>query len=575
MTEQQHQKFLAQRLEFLPASRGLSRLREQFSRPLWVLMTVVGLVLLIACLNVANLLVARAAARQREIAVRLSVGAGRRRLIRQLLTESTLVAAMGGLFGVGVAFWASKALIRMVGSGTDSIGVHFQLNFEVLAFTMAVSLLTGLLFGLAPAYSATRINVTPMLKDAGRGVVLGGTSRMGVHVPLRNALVGIQIAISLMVLVGAGLFIRTLQNLLNQNAGFDRSSVLIANVRAPRDGVKGPLLLNEFREVLRKSAAIPGVRSSSLSTYSLFMGMSWTDPPYIDGVPASGECHLIGVSPKFFETMGIQLSIGREFTERDDEHAPAVAVVNENMARHYFGDVSPLGKHFGWTPRGRQIEIVGVVKDAKWRDLRAGAPPFIYFPYFQWQASPYDDPRDYPGPEAYVQLRTSVDPTGLSKALRQEVASLSGFQTGEIVTQAALVEKTVVTERLLAKLSGFFGVLALILACIGLYGLMSYTVARRTNEIGVRIALGAGRFDIIGMIFREIVLLVVGGLAIGVPAALGCARFIGSFLFGLNPTDAATVASAAALLLAVGGLAGYLPARRASKTDPMIALRYE
>jgi predicted permease len=305
------------------------------------------------------------------------------------------------------------------------------------------------------------------------------------------------------------------------------------------------------------------------------MGMSWTDPPYIGGLLSSGECHLIGVSPNFFETMGIQLSIGREFTERDDERAPAVAVVNENMARHYFGDVSPLGKHFGWTPRARQIEIVGVVKDAKWRDLRSDFPPFIYFPYFQWQASPYDDPKDYPGPEAYMQLRTSVDPAGLSKALRQEVASRSGFQTGEIVTQAALVEKTVVTERLLAKLSGFFGGLALLLACSGLYGLMSYTVARRTNEIGVRVALGAGRFDIIGMVFREILLLVVGGIAIGVPAALACARLIGSFLFRVNPMDAATVVSAAVLLLAVVGLAGYLPARRASRTDPMVALRYE
>jgi predicted permease len=303
--------------------------------------------------------------------------------------------------------------------------------------------------------------------------------------------------------------------------------------------------------------------------------MSWTDPPFIDGARASGECHLIGVSPNFFETMGIQLSLGRQFTERDDEHAPAVAVVNENVARHFFSGVSPLGKHFAWSPRGRQIEIVGVVKDAKWRDLRAGAPPFIYFPYFQWQASPYDDPKDYPGPEVYIQLRTSVDPAGLPKALRQEVASLGGFQTGEITTQSALVEQTVATERLLARLSGFFGVLALILACIGLYGLMSYTVARRTNEIGVRIALGAARFDIVGMVFREILLLVAGGIAIGVPAALACARLIGSFLFGLNPADAATVASAALLLLAVAGLAGYLPARRASRTDPMTALRYE
>ena len=446
----------------------------------------------------------------------------------------------------------------------------------MLAFTIAVSLLTGLLFGLAPAFSATRINLTPMLKEAGRSAALGGASRMGVRVPLRKVLVGIQIALSLMVLLGAGLFIRTLQNLLNQDAGFDRSSVLIANVKSPRSGPKGPLLLNEFREVLHKAAAIPGVRSASLSTFSLFGGMSWTDPPYIDGFASSGECHLMGVSPNFFDTMGIRISIGREFTDRDDERAPAVAVVNESMARHYFGDVSPIGKHFGWTPRGpRQVEIVGVVKDAKWRDLRADSPPFIYFPYFQWQASPYDGPKDYPGPDAYIELRTSVDPGGLSKALRHEVASRSGFLTEKIVTQAALVEQSVATERLLAKLSGFFGVLTLLLACIGLYGLMSYTVARRTNEIGVRIALGAGRFDIIGMVFREIILLVVGGIAIGVPAALACARFIRTFLFGLNPTDAATIASAAVLLQAVCALAGYLPARRASRTDPMVALRYE
>jgi len=304
--------------------------------------------------------------------------------------------------------------------------------------------------------------------------------------------------------------------------------------------------------------------------------MSWTDPPYIDGSPSRGECYLNGVSPSFFETMGIRLSIGRLFTDRDDETAPAVAVVNESMAQRYFGDVSPLGKRFGWTPgTARQIEIVGVVKDAKWRDLRENSVPFIYFPYFQWQASPGNDPKNYPGSDAYLELRTSVEPTGLARALRQEVTAIGGFQAGEMVTQAALIDKSVATERLLAKLTGCFGAVALLLACIGLYGLMSYTVVRRTNEIGVRIALGAGRLDIMGMVLREILLLVVAGIAIGVPAALASARFIGSFLFGLKPTDAVTLASAATLLLAVGGLAGYLPARRASRTDPMVALRYE
>jgi predicted permease len=304
--------------------------------------------------------------------------------------------------------------------------------------------------------------------------------------------------------------------------------------------------------------------------------MSWTDAPYVDGFPSSGECYLLGVSASFFETMGIRLSRGRIFTDRDDENAPAVAVVNESMARHYFGDVLPLGKRFGWTPgTSRQIEIVGVVKDAKWRDLREDSIPFIYFPYFQWQCSSANDPKNYPGAEAYLEVRTSVEPTGLAKALRQEVASIGDLQTGEIVTQAALIDKTVATERLLAKLTGFFGALALLLACIGLYGLMSYTVALRTNEIGVRIALGATRLDIIGLVLREVLLLAVAGIAIGVPAALACAHFIGSFLFGLSPSDAVTVASAAALLLAVAGVAGYLPAHRASGTDPSMALRYD
>src|SRR5215831_775944 len=350
VSEEQHQQFLAQRLEFLPASRGLSRLRDQFSRPLWVLMTVVGLVLLIACLNVANLLLARAAARQREIAVRLSVGAGRGRLIRQLLTESAVVAAAGGLLGAGVAYWASSVLVRMATSSPDPVGVHFQLNAEVLAFTVAVSILTGLIFGLAPAYSATRMNLTPTLKRIGRSADLDGSGRVGVRVPLHKALVGLQIAISLMVLVGAGLFIRTLQNLLNQDTGFDRSSVLLANVRAPRSGPKGMLVANQFREVLRKAGTIPGVRSASLSTYRFFGGMSWSDPPYVDGYPSSGECYLLGVSTTFFETMGLRLSMGRVFTDRDNEDAPAVAVVNETMARLYFGDSLPLGKRFGWSP---------------------------------------------------------------------------------------------------------------------------------------------------------------------------------------------------------------------------------
>ncbi|MGD0010886.1 MAG: ABC transporter permease [Terriglobia bacterium] len=562
-------------LELAPASKGLDYLRQEFSKPLFILLTVVGLVLLIACANVTNLLLARARARQKEIAVRLALGAGRRRLIRQLLTESVLLATLGGIIGLVLAYWATSLLVAFMSSGREPVALSVHPDLRVLGFTAAVSVLTGVLFGLAPAFRGTRLDLTPALKESAGGGSLGGhrSARSG----LGKALVIAQVAASLLLLAGAGLFVRTLQNLENLNLGFNRYNILLFGIDPTQNGYQGEKLASFYQELQRRLEALPGVRSASVSSHTLISGSVSIGGISIQGFApertetdrdASGGVYFNSVGPRFFETMGIPLVLGRTIGPEDTSGAPKAAVINETLARRYFVNSNPIGRRFGGDAKtSGDIEIVGVVGDTRYADLRGDVPPTVYFPYLQ-------QPKQL-GP-MHFEVRTAGNPMDMVTSVRRVVQSLGeNLPLMEVKTQTEQIDQTLFQERLFAKLSSFFGLLALALACVGLYGIMSYAVARRTNEIGIRMALGAERHNILGMVMRETLIMVALGVAIGIPAALAATRVISSMLYDLKPTDPLTIAVSASVMIAVAASAGYLPARRASRVDPMVALRYE
>ncbi len=565
-------------IELEPASGGLNTLRREFSQPLWVLMSLVGLVLLIACANVANLLLARSERRQKEIAVRLALGAGRRRIIRQLLTESLMLAVAGGACGVVLAYWGSGLLLRFMESGGDQLHLSVSPDLTVLGFTVLVSLLTGTVFGLAPALRGTRLNLTPALKE-GAGRVAGGAPGGGRMRPtLGKGLVIAQAAISLMLLVGAGLFVRTLRNLMTEDLGFDRTHLLLFSIDASRAGYKGESLANFYQEMQRRIEAIPGVRSASMSRHFLVNDGQGGEGVIIEGyAPKPGEADAGGVigiythyvGSRFFETLGIPLLVGRTIRDSDTGAAPRVGVVNQAFAKHYFGASSPIGHQFRFSsstdPLG--MTIVGVAGDATYGDLRKDPPPTIFVPFDQhlgileWQN---------------VEVRTAGDPMSVVSTLRRVIRDLDrNVPMQEVITQTEQIDQATFQERLFARLSSFFALLALMLACVGLYGTLSYAVARRTNEIGIRMAIGAERSSIVRMVLREALLLAFVGIVIGIPLTLAASRLVSSMLFGLKATDPFTLAAATLLMIAVAALAGYLPARRAAKVDPMVALRYE
>lgn len=546
-------------------SQGLSEMRRGYAQPLTILVAVVGLVLLIACANVANLLLARGATRQKEMALRLALGAGRRRLIRQLLTESVLLAMMGGALGVLFANWGKDLLLTLRPWGGGALDLDLKLDLRVLGFTVAVSLLTGILFGAAPALRATRVDLTPALKDNARGVI-GGT-RFG----LSKALVIVQVGLSLVLLTGAGLFVRTLRNLNNVNVGFNTDNVLLFRVSPRLSGYKTNQVAQLYQQMLERIEAVPGVLRATISRHPLLSGSAAIDIVYLDGRPAPGAkdyTYIQRVRSNFFETMEIPLVMGRGLSEQDDERAPRVAVINQTMARKYLNNQDPIGQRLGFSAEhSRDIEIVGVVRDAKYTSLRDKTPPTLYFPYRQ-QASSLG--------QMNFEVRTAGEPTALVAAIREAVSEVDkNVPLFDVKTQQRQAEQSLTQERLFATLSSFFGLVALLLACIGLYGVMSYAVARRTNEIGIRMALGATATGVTRMVMRETMLLVVIGIVIGLAAALGSTPLIESMLFGLAPRDSATISFAALLLIAVAALAGYIPARRAARVDPMIALRYE
>jgi predicted permease len=558
-----------------PASGGLDELRREFSRPLFVLMGLVGLVLLIACANVAHLLLARAEWRQKEIAVRLALGAGRRRLIRQLLTESVLLAVAGGACGVILAYWASGLLLKFMSSGGDPIQLSVSPDLRVLGFTTLISLLTGIFFGLAPALRGTRLDLTPALRE-GAGRVIGNVRRPGrMRLGLGKALVIAQAAMSVLLLVGAGLFVRTLRNLETEDIGFDRSNILLFTVDGARTGYHGQRLASLYQETQRRIEAIPGVRSATLSRHALINAGRGGSDVYVQGyVPKPGERDVLSsvythyVGPRFLETFRIPLLLGRTIRDADIEGAPKIALVNSVFARRYLGGANPVGRRFGFeAAKNAEITIVGVVGDARYGEMRDEPPPTIYFSYAQ-----HLEILEF----MTFEVRTAGDPRNFIAGVRRVVQNLdTNLPLRDVITQTEQIDQATFQERLFARLSSFFAMLALVLACVGLYGLMSYAVARRTNEIGIRMALGAEKAKILQMVLREAMILAVLGIVIGLPAALAASRLVAAMLYGLKPTDPVTIVSAMAVLVAVALLAGYLPARRASRVNPIEALRYE
>ena len=553
-------------LEIIPASGGLNRLRIRFSEPLWVLMAAVGLVLLIACANVATLLLARAANRQKEMSVRLATGASRGRLIRQLLTESLFLAAIGGGLGLLFAHWGSRVLLLLMSRAGESIALDVRPDVTVLAFSAAVCILAGTLFGLAPAFRGTRVALSRGLK----GNVGASSPRLG----LGKALVAGQVALSLLLLIGAGLFLRTLDNLVRQDIGFERSNLLLFALDARQGGRTEDGVTAVYKEFLENVEALPGVRSASASRVALLSGGRSiapisTDAPTVKSGESSG-IYFNRVGAAFFETLQIPLLLGRSIERSDIQSSRKIAVVNEALAQHFFPKESPLGRRFNFGS-ARDLkddyEIVGVVGNAKYAHLREDTPRTAYVPY--------TTPKGSLG-QLYFLVRTVGDPNAMIPAVRELVGRIDpGLPLINVKTQTDQIEESLTQDRMFARLTTFFAMLALLLVSIGLYGTLAYAVTRRTNEIGIRMALGAQRQAVLRTVLRESLVLILAGAAIGLPLAFATTRFIASQLYGVEPNDFATISAAVLVLIVIGMLAGYLPARRAARVEPIVALRYE
>jgi predicted permease len=560
------EQFLKMSMDVLPASKGRSGLRQQFTNPLYALMAIVALVLLIACSNVANLLIARATARQKEIAVRLAIGASRARLIGQLMWESLLLSLAGGAAGIGLAMLIDRGLISFLPQGVTPYTLSSTPDVRMLGFTLAVSIVTGLIFGLAPALQSTRPALAGTLKDQA-GSVVGGTS-----VGLRKALVVAQVALSLLLLVGAGLFMQSLNNLRTLNPGFVTDNLISFALNPMLNGYTQERGLQFYRQLTEKLSQKPGVVSSTLAVMPLLDGSEWDSSVTVEGYAAKqGEWinpHMQFVSPGFYATLKVPVLLGRDFTIRDGKGAPKVGIVNERFAKRYFTG-SPVGRHVGMggDPGTKtDIEIIGVVADTRYEGLRDEIPHELYIPYPQLES--------VQGMTAYV--RAAGDPTQLLNSMRTLVNEVDpNVPIYRLRTLEQQLDKSLMSERLLASLSSVFGTIATLLAAIGLYGVMAYMVTRRTREIGIRMALGARSTTVIWLVMREVMLLASIGVAIGLVGAFGATRLVQAQLFGILPTDLLTMIGGAFGIAAVAALAGYLPARRATTIDPMIALRWE
>jgi len=559
-------------------SRGMLDRRRDYSPTIYGLFIVVTLVLLIACANVANLLLARASLRSAEINVRLAVGAGRWRLVRQLLTESVLLAALGGAVGVIFAFWGKSALLTLTDKDTGILpnGLDLSLNWRVLGFTLTVSLLTGVLFGLAPAWRATRQDLATTLKQSRR--TTGAVSR------LSKGLIIAQVALSLLLLVGAGLFIRTLYNLQRVNLGFNQENLLLFRLQPQQNGYKDERLVQFYQQLVARLDNLPDVRSATFARVPLIADENWYNdirlPGETEKTSASHDTMRQMARENYFSTMEIPLLSGRSFTAHDDQHAPKVAIVNQTFAQQFFANNEVLGKRVNIEGES-EVEIVGMVADTKYRSQREDIKPLLYTP---WQQE------DQALGTVYFTLRTVGEPASLAERVRQVVHELdSDLPVTQVSTQTARAHATLGPERLAARLLSFFGALALLLAGIGLSGVLAYSVAQRTNEMGIRMALGAQASNVLRLVVWQGMRLVLLGLAVGAVTGYGLKRLLASQyfgeavglgqiseqLYGVNATDPLTFVVIGALLLLVALVACWLPARKATQVDPLEALRYE
>ena len=565
------------------AQTGLTGSRGQFANPLYVLMFAVGIILLIACSNVAGLMLARAAARQKEMALRLALGAGRMRIMRQLLTESLLLAAVGGVLGILLASWGSHAIVSFVSNNQPRpLTFATGLDLRVLGFTLAISLFTGILFGLAPAFRSVRVDVTPALKEgfssATKKNLRGGGRRFGIG----NALVVTQVALAIVVLVGAGLLVRTLQNLRSIDVGFDSSNLVIFGINPSLAGYKDAQIRNFYQDLQGRLTETPGVKSASYSMVPLLSGALMATMFNWPGTPQDrpSESDVLEIGPNFFSTMQISFLAGRDFAASDYEIAanaanpsaphtvPTPVIVDQAFVAKFLGKENPLGKRFGQSEASQDVqaspgyEIIGVVRDTKYGNLRREISPMMYTPQTMQGAS--------------FEVRTAGDPQALVPAIRKVVAEINpNLPLRDVTTESQQIDRLLFQERLVARLSGFFGLLALTLACIGLYGLLAYEVTRRTREIGIRSALGAQRGDVLRLVVKQGVFLAVAGSIAGIGVALGVTRYLKAMLYEVSAYDPITIVIVSTLLMLVALAACLIPARRATNVDPMVALRYE
>jgi predicted permease len=560
------EQFLKGTLHVEKAATGDSGLRNEFSDALMVLMGMVGVVLLIACGNVANLLIARAFSRQKEISVRLSLGASRGRLVRQLLVESMVLSVAGGAAGMALAWVMTRGLLALVPVEGNPLLIRPEPDGRILTFTLVVTVFTGIIFGLIPALRASRQDLWTTLKDT-VGSIAGHRGSLF----LRKGLIAIQVALSFLLLFGAGLFVRSLQNLKTTDTGFhDMDNLVTFQLSPALNGYNAARVVNFYRDLLENVRSLPGVKSAGFASVPVLHGSEWDSSTSVEGYQArDGEdmqAFMNALSPGYFRTMGVPVLEGRDFDARDIKEGSKVAIVNQRFARHFFGDKSAVGRHLG---RGRgpdtklDVEIIGVVADSLYEGPREGVRRQVFIP--NWGN----------GSVAFY-VRTAAGSQSAYKALRNEVRKLdASMPVYELKTLEAQLDQTLLTEHLIALLSAGFGFLATALASIGLYGVMAFVVARRTKELGVRLALGAQRRSVIWLVMKEVLLLLVIGLSIGIPSALGVGRFVASQLYDIQASDPAIAGSTILLLALVSAAAGMVPAHRASRIDPILALRFE
>ena len=559
-------KYMVYKFAAFPANNGFSSLRQEYENPLWILLAIAGLVLLIACSNLANLMLARASAREREIGVRLAMGASRIRLLRQMLVESLTLAVIGAAMGAGLAQVLSRFLVAFLSTQGSTIFMDLRADWRVFGFTAALAIFTCVLFGLTPALRSTRVAPVSVLKAAAKGMT-AGRERFG----LRRLLVVSQVALSLVLLVGSLLFVRTLRNLLTLDPGFRQDGVVIANLNLAHLNLPKENRQQFKRDLLKRVNALPGVDGAVDVGIVPIAGDSWNENIFVAGDEKRQATPWFNrVSPSYFKTMKMPFLAGRDFDEHDTETAPKVAIVNQTFVQKFLNGENPIGMTFREDSyvlsKSEVFQIVGYVKDSKYSDLREEPRPIVFLTSAQ-------DPRPDNSPSFLV--RASVPPAVAIPEIREAILQTAPGTITEFETLKTEIRDSLLRERLMATLSGFFGFLAVVLATIGLYGVISYTVARRTSEIGIRVALGAQRGHVVGMIMREAGTMLVAGLAIGAILALVAARAAGSLLYGLKPGDPFTLTLAIAGLSLIASAASFLPAHRAAALDPMQALREE